>query len=53
MSKTTLLFRAEPEVKEIVEQLAADERRSVSQFLRNLVEDAVISKKRIKSARAG
>jgi hypothetical protein len=39
--KPLLNFRPKPEIAEIVRTMAAEERRPVSQFLANLVEDAV------------
>jgi hypothetical protein len=41
MSKPLLNFRPKPEVAEIIRTMAAGDRRPVSQFLANLVEDAV------------
>jgi hypothetical protein len=41
MSKPLLNFRPKPEVAEIIKTLAAADRRPVSQFLANLVEDAI------------
>jgi hypothetical protein len=41
MSKPLLNFRSKPEVAEMIRVLAAEDRRPVSQFLANLVEDAI------------
>ncbi len=41
MSKPLLNFRPKPEIAEIIRTMAAEDRRPVSQFLANLVEDAV------------
>jgi hypothetical protein len=41
MSKPLLNFRPKPEVAEIIRTMAAEDRRPISQFLANLVEDAV------------
>jgi len=41
MSKPLLNFRPKPEVAEMIKTMAAEDRRPVSQFLANLVEDAV------------
>jgi hypothetical protein len=41
MSKPLLNFRPKPEVAEMIRALAAEDRRPVSQFLANLVEDAI------------
>jgi hypothetical protein len=41
MSKPLLNFRPKPEVAEMIKTLAAEDRRPVSQFLANLVEDAI------------
>jgi hypothetical protein len=41
MSKPLLSFRPKPEVAEIIQTLAAEDRRPVGQFLANLVEDAI------------
>jgi hypothetical protein len=41
MSKPLLNFRPKPELAEIIKTLAAADRRPVSQFLANLVEDAI------------
>jgi hypothetical protein len=41
MSKPLLNFRPNPELAETIKTLAAKDRRPVSQFLANLVEDAV------------
>jgi hypothetical protein len=45
MSKSHLSFRPKPEVAEAIKAAASDERRPVSQFLANLVEDALAAKK--------
>jgi hypothetical protein len=50
MSKPLLNFRPKPEIAEMVKMLVAEDRRPVSQYLANLVED-VVSKR--KPARAG
>ena len=41
MSKPLLNFRTRPEVAELIKELAAQDRRPISQYLANLVEDAV------------
>jgi hypothetical protein len=41
MSKPLFNFRPKPEVAEKIKTLAAEDRRPVSQFLANLVEDAI------------
>jgi hypothetical protein len=41
MSKPLLNFRPKPEIAEMIRTLAAEDRRPVSQFLANLVEDAI------------
>jgi hypothetical protein len=41
MSKPLLNFRPKPEVAEAIRTMAAEDRRPVSQFLANLVEDAI------------
>ncbi len=41
MSKPLLNFRPKPEIAEKIKALAAEDRRPVSQFLANLVEDAI------------
>jgi hypothetical protein len=41
MSKPLLNFRPKPEVAEMIKVMAAEDRRPVSQFLANLVEDAI------------
>jgi len=41
MSKPLLNFRPRPEIAEKIKALAAEDRRPVSQFLANLVEDAI------------
>jgi hypothetical protein len=41
MSKPLLNFRPNPELAETIKALAAKDRRPVSQYLANLVEDAV------------
>jgi hypothetical protein len=45
MSKPLLNFRPKPEVAEIIRTMAAEDRRPVSQFLANLVEDAVAQRR--------
>ena len=45
MSKPLLQFRPKPEVAEIVRVLAAAERRTVSNYVANLVEDVVSQRK--------
>ena len=45
MSRPMLIFRPKPEVAEIIKALAAADRRPVSQFLANLVEDAISRRK--------
>lgn len=45
MSKPLLNFRPKPEVAELVRALAAEDRRSVSQFLAHLVEDAIAQRR--------
>jgi len=45
MSRPMLIFRPKPEVAEIIKALAAADRRPISQFLANLVEDAVAKRK--------
>jgi hypothetical protein len=44
MSKPLLNFRPTPEVAQMVRDLAAEDRRPVSQFLALLVEDAVLKR---------
>jgi hypothetical protein len=41
MSKPLLNFRPKPEIADQIRALAAEDRRPVSQFLANLVEDAI------------
>ena len=41
MSKPLLNFRPKPEIAEAIRSMAAEDRRPVSQFLANLVEDAI------------
>jgi hypothetical protein len=41
MSKPLLNFRPKPEVAEMIKAMAAEDRRPISQFLANLVEDAI------------
>jgi hypothetical protein len=41
MSKPLLSFRPKPEIAEMIQTLAAEDRRPVGQFLANLVEDAI------------
>jgi hypothetical protein len=41
MSKPLLNFRPKPEIAETIRAMAAEDRRPVSQFLANLVEDAI------------
>jgi hypothetical protein len=41
MSKPLFNFRPKPEIGERIKELAAEDRRPVSQFLANLVEDAI------------
>jgi hypothetical protein len=41
MSKPLLNFRPKPEVAQLIKVMAAEDRRPVSQFLANLVEDAI------------
>ena len=48
MSKPLFNFRPKPEIGERIKELAAEDRRPISQFLANLVEDAI--KKRQASA---
>jgi hypothetical protein len=43
--KPLLNFRPKPEVAEIIKTLAAEDRRPVSQFLSNLVEDAIAERR--------
>jgi hypothetical protein len=43
MRQTQLVLQVPPEVKAAAEQLAAAERRSLSSWLRNVVEDRVLS----------
>jgi hypothetical protein len=45
MSKPLLSFRPKPEVAEAIRTMAAEDRRRVSQFLANLVEDAVAQRR--------
>ena len=45
MSKPLLNFRSKPEVAEKIREMAAEDRRPVSQFLANLVEDAVAQRR--------
>jgi hypothetical protein len=47
MSKPLLNFRPKPEVAEMIRALAAEDRRPVSQFLANLVEDAIAKRSAI------
>jgi hypothetical protein len=44
MSKPLLNFRPKPEIAEIIRTMAAEDRRPVSQFLANLIEDALAAK---------
>jgi hypothetical protein len=41
MSKPLFNFRPKPEVGQRIKELAAEDRRPISQFLANLVEDAI------------
>jgi hypothetical protein len=45
MSKPLLSFRPKPEIAEIIQTLAAEDRRPVGQFLANLVEDAIAQRR--------
>jgi hypothetical protein len=45
MSRPLINFRTKPEIVEKIKVLAAEDRRPVSQFLANLVEDAIASRK--------
>ena len=45
MTKPMLSFRPRPEIAEIIQTLAAEERRPISQYLANLVEDAIAKRK--------
>jgi hypothetical protein len=45
MSRPLLNFRPRPEVAEMIRALAAEDRRPVSQYLANLVEDAIAKRK--------
>ena len=53
MSKPMLIFRPKPEVAEIIKLLAAEDRRPVSQFLANLVEDAISKRQGVPQRRGG
>jgi hypothetical protein len=50
MSKPLLNFRPKPEVAEMIKAMAAEDRRPVSQFLANLVEDAIAKRTEQRSA---
>jgi hypothetical protein len=50
MSKPLLNFRPRPEVAEMIRALAAEDRRPVSQYLANLVEDALAKRKAARKA---
>jgi uncharacterized protein (DUF1778 family) len=41
MSKPLLSFRPKPELADLIKSAASEDRRPVSQFLANLVEDAL------------
>ena len=41
MSKPLLNFRPKPEIAEKIKAMAAEDRRPISQFLANLVEDEI------------
>jgi hypothetical protein len=49
MSKPLFSLRPKPEVAEIIKTMAAEDRRPVSQFLANLVEDAIAQRQDPKS----
>jgi hypothetical protein len=50
MSKPLLNFRPKPEVAEMIRALAAEDRRPVSQYLANLVEDVLAKRKAARKA---
>jgi hypothetical protein len=52
MSKPLLNFRPKPEVAEMIKEMAAEDRRPVSQFLANLVEDAIAKRSTERNAEA-
>jgi len=43
--KPHLSFRPKPELADAIREQAASERRPVSQFLANLIEDALVAKR--------
>ncbi len=45
MNKPLLNCRPKPEVAEAIKRMAAEERRPVSQFLSNLLEDEIAKRK--------
>jgi hypothetical protein len=45
MSKPHLSFRPKPELADAIRAAATEERRPVSQFLANLIEDALAAKR--------
>jgi hypothetical protein len=45
MPRPLMSFRPKPEVAEIIQTLAAEDRRPVGEFWANLVEDAVSKRK--------
>jgi hypothetical protein len=47
MMKPLLNFRSKPEVAETIRAMAAEDRRPVSQFLANLVEDALAQRQSV------
>jgi hypothetical protein len=50
MSRPLLNFRPRPEIAEMIKALAAEDRRPVSQYLANLVEDAITKRKAARKA---
>jgi hypothetical protein len=49
MSKPLFSFRSKPEIAPVIKAAAAEDRRPVSQFLANLVEDA-LTKRQMRDA---
>jgi hypothetical protein len=45
MSKPLLNFRPKPEIADAIRAMAAEDRRPISQFLANLVEDALAQRR--------
>ncbi len=53
MAKPPMTFRPRPEVADQIEAAAAEERRPVSQFLANLVEDALVARQQAATEQQG